>query len=145
MKSENTVRKDSAFITTHQLKEMGINNPFEITGYSLFQVDNEDVLKIHYKRHQGSILPSSRKYKFGRSLKTIVTDSGKPGYEQVYEISPNLQQALTELDGIIASKKDLSDRKKFILEELDSLQQEVTSKFAELREQIESLSGERDF
>jgi hypothetical protein len=143
MSSENTVRKISEtapFLNPFtQLKQMGINNPNEISGYALFQVEHEDILKIRYKRRKGSILPHSRKYKFGRTVKTIVTDSGKPSYQKLYEISPDLQQAVFELDQIIASKQDISNRRKTIIDEIDLLQQEFSSKLAELRSMVEEL------
>lgn len=143
MSPENTARKEPEIVSSlgpfTQLKQMGIKNPNEISGYALFQVEHVDILKIRYKRRKGSILPHSRKYKFGRAVKTIITDSGKPSYHKLYEISPDLQQAIFELDQIIASKQDISNRRQTIIEEIDLLQQDFSSKLSELRSLVEEL------
>ena len=121
------------------LQEMGVNNPDEITHYSLRQEGHGDVLKIYYRRQKGSFLPSSRKYKFGRSAKTIMLDSGKQEFEETYEISPFLLKAIAELDKIVSHKESASDRKKMILNEMKHLEKTVTLKLNELREQIEKM------
>jgi len=121
------------------LKEMGINNPGEIIKYLLRQEGNGDVLKVYYRRQKGSLLPSSRKYKFGRSSKTIMTDSGKQEFEEVYEISPFLRQAISELDEIVQHKEDVIDRKKKLIDEMDHLERVLTSKLDELRREVELL------
>ena len=52
------------------LSEMGITRFHEIASYTLRQEGvDKDVLRVTYKRAKGSLLPYSRKYKFGRSQK----------------------------------------------------------------------------
>ncbi len=57
------------------LTEMGINNPGEIERFSLNTVNNTDILRIVYKRKKGSLLPASKRFRFGRATKTIITDN----------------------------------------------------------------------
>lgn len=121
------------------LKKMGIKTPSEITHYSLRQEGNEDVLRVHYKRANNSFLPASRKYRFGRSSKTIITDSGKPGYAEDTEISGFLQRAIAELDEIVVSKKDHDALKSSLIDELDHLEKYVNSRIRALRSQVEQL------
>lgn len=121
------------------LKEMGVINPKEITNYSLRQEGRGDVLKIYYKRKKGSFLPSSRKYKFGRSSRMVVADSGKQEYKDIYEISPFLRKAVAELDAIVKLKEDVTDSKKRIIEEMEHLEKTVANKLRELRKQLEKL------
>lgn len=122
------------------LKDMGIRNPQEIVKYTLRQEGHGDVLKIYYKRQKGSFLPSSRKYKFGRSIRTVLTDGGKQEFEDVYEISPFLLKAVAELDSIVNQKTDNVDRKAEILREIDHLERVMMNKIADLKKQVQELS-----
>lgn len=121
------------------LKDMGVNNPSEISRYSLREEEDEDVLRIYYKRAKGSLLPSSRKYSFGRAHKTIITDSGTPQYAEDPQISNILQQVLKELDAILKNSNDHDVLKASLIDEIDHLDRYVSSKIRELRAQIEQL------
>ena len=121
------------------LEEMGIKNPSEISRYTLWQEDEEDVLRVYYKRGKGSLRPSSHKYRFGRTHKTIVTDSGKPTYAQGGELSPFLEKALAELDEIVRNSNDHDVLKAALIDELDHLEKYVSSRIRELRAQAEQL------
>lgn len=91
------------------LQEMGIQNAQEISGYSLRPDGaDKDLLKIRYKRAKGSFLPQSRTYKFGRSLRAVIADGGTARMEHTYEISPFLLKAVTELDSLVSSNKNIS-------------------------------------
>jgi hypothetical protein len=88
------------------LAEMGIVRFHEISHYSLRQDGaDKDILRVNYKRAKGSLLPYSRKYKFGRSLKTVIADGGTARMEHTYEISPFLLKAVAELDGLVAQNR----------------------------------------
>ncbi len=130
---------NSSEITESPLTAMGINNPSEIVRYSLRSEGDKDELKIYYRRRKGSLFPVSRKYKFGRSLNTIVTDSGKPEYAETYDISPFLLEAVEELNKIVKPLENSVDGKKEILDEIDRLEKTFTSKLDDLRAQIEKL------
>jgi len=112
------------------LSEMGIIRFHEIASYSLRQDGaDKDVLRVVYKRAKGSLLPHTRKYKFGRSMKTVIADGGTSRMEHTYEISPFLLKAVAELDELVADnqhepvKPDNSDLKADLLSEINELKQ----------------------
>lgn len=117
------------------LTEMGIQNPDQISRYSLTTINNTDILRIVYKRKKGSFLPASRRYRFGRASKTIIADSGTRTTERVYEISPFVTKAVQELEQIVSGKRTTAENHKLIKEELHRLNEEVASRIA----YIESL------
>ncbi len=121
------------------LSEMGIQNPEEISKYTLRQEGHGDALKIYYKRKKGSFLPSSRKYKFGRSVKTVIADGGRQEFEDVYQISPFLLKAVAELDSIVKQRQEAVDHKQDLLDEIDHLERVVVSKITELRQKLNEL------
>lgn len=121
------------------LSDMGIQNPHEITKYRLRQDGKRDILTIHYKRKKGSILPTSRKYSFSRSMKTIVADGGRHEYKDVYEISPFLLNAIGELDILTKQHQEDYDRRQELLEELEELETSVSAKLADIRAILEEL------
>ena len=112
------------------LSEMGIVRFHEISNYSLRQDGaDKDILRVIYKRAKGSLLPHSRKYKFGRSLKTVIADGGTSRMEHTYEISPFLLKAVAELDELVATnqhepgKSASTDLKSDLLAEINELKQ----------------------
>lgn len=115
------------------LTEMGVRRFHEISHYTLRQDGaRNDFLKIHYKRQKGSLLPVTRKYTFGRSLKTVVADGGTSRMEDTYEISPYLLDAVTELDALVAQNRLAdtgegvpADGKAKLVDELDALRRDV--------------------
>ena len=114
------------------LAEMGIIRPSEISHYSLRQDGaDKDVLRIIYNRAKGSLLPYSRKYKFGRSQKTVVADGGSSRMEHTYEISPFLLKAVNELDELVkinqhdTSTSSTEDLKSDLVSEINELKQLV--------------------
>ena len=106
----NLAQKPSTFPA---LEEMGINRAHEIYAYKLRPDGaDKDVLKIRYKRAAGSLLPESRTYKFGRSLKTVIADGGTSRMEYTHEISPFLLKAVAELDSLVAENKKVGGKVK---------------------------------
>ncbi len=134
--SENNTTSEVEFPT---LMEMGINNPSQIERYTLRQEGEEDVLRIYYNRAKGSFLPSSRKYRFGRSSRRIVTDSGRPNYILDSEISSLLQKAVAELDVVVKNSKHHELIKASIQDEIDHLEKYFNARIEVLRTQIEQL------
>lgn len=112
------------------LAEMGIKRFHEISHYSLRQDgDKKDVLRVNYKRAKGSWLPYSRKYQFGRALKTVVADGGTARLESTYEISPFLLKAVAELEKLVVQNNlqssttvESSELKADLLKEVSELQ-----------------------
>ncbi len=140
------------------LSEMGIIRPQEISHYSLRQDGaDKDVLRIIYNRAKGSLLPYSRKYKFGRSQKTVVADGGSSRMAHTYEISPFLLKAVAELDKLVEinkhdpSKSSTEDLKSDLVAEINELKQlinetissdnmaAVQSKIDSVRKHIEAI------
>jgi len=115
------------------LTEMGITNPEEIERYSLQTVNNIDILRIIYKRKKGTFRASSKKYRFGRAQKMVVSDGGKNKTELVHEISPFVIKATDELRDIVSGKHSRSDQIAIIMDEIRRLEEETHSRLAYLR------------
>ena len=114
------------------LSEMGIIRFHEISHYSLRQDGpDKDVLRVIYNRAKGSLLPYSRKYKFGRAMQTVVADGGSSRMEQTHVISPFLLKAVSELDKLVSinqhdsSKSSSTDLKSDLMVEIEELKQLV--------------------
>ncbi len=121
------------------LEEMGIKRAHEIASYTLrAKASDKDVLKIRYKRIPGSLLPESRTYKFGRSLKSVIADGGTSRMAHTYEISPFLLKAIGELDELV------SDNNKQIISKAPSQigEEKVGELLKELHE-LESMISSR--
>ncbi len=125
-------------MTTYpNLAQMGVQNPQEIIGYTLYQASpSTDVLKIKYQRPKGSFLPVTRSYSIGRSVHTRMIDSGTGKTEEVYEISPILSQAVVELDSIVNDKVSADELKQQILAEIERMQLDFTSEINALRQLV---------
>ena len=115
------------------LTEMGITNPEEIERYSLQTVNNIDILRIIYKRKKGTFRASSKKYRFGRAQKMVVSDGGKNKTELVHEISPFVIKATDELRQIVKGKHSREDQIALIMEEITRLEEETHSRLAYLK------------
>jgi ABC-type transport system involved in cytochrome bd biosynthesis fused ATPase/permease subunit len=118
---------------------MDINNPGEIERYSLNTTNNIDVLRIVYKRKKGSFLPTSKRFEFGRAKKSVVADSGTGKTEMLHVISPFLQKAINELDGIISAKKSNIEHAKLIKQELQRLHQDMASRLVYIESLIDEM------
>ena len=111
------------------LTDMGIQHPEEITHYDFRQKSKKkDELIIHFKRKKGSLRAASRSYEYGRSLKTIVTDSGRPEFENTYELSPLAINAMEELNRLLEiTQPSLAGLKASLLSELAELEKLTAS------------------
>ncbi len=121
------------------MKEIGILNPEEISRYSLQNINNVDVLRIVYKRSKGSLLPASKKFRFGRSQKMVVTDSGTHKTEVIHETSPFLSKITDELHKIVNNKHSREEHKEIILDEIQRLEEETKSRTSYLKALIDKL------
>jgi len=121
------------------LSEMGINNPGEIEHYSLSTTNNIDHLRVIYKRKKGSLLPTSKRFEFGRASRTVMTDSGTQATEIVHDISPFLHKALQELDQLIDAKKSNIEHANLIKDEMQRLHQEIASRMAYIESLIDEM------
>lgn len=121
------------------LTEMGVNNPEQIERFSLSTSNQTDYLRIIYRRQKGSFLPASKRFEFGRSSKTVVTDSGTRQTQIVHEISPFVQRAIMELEDIVNSKKTNIQNATIVKDELQRLHQEMTSRLAYIESLIDDM------
>lgn len=122
------------------LKSMGITSFEDIERFTLRYENSFDVLKVYYRREKGSLLPKSKKFKFGRSTKTVLTDGGQQTYREVKEPSLTVLRAVEELTSLVGKQHELKVTKEDLVKELEHLERVVTDKMAELKEKINSLS-----
>lgn len=132
------------------LTEMGIHHPEEITHYDFRQKSkNQDELIIHFNRKKGSLRATSRSYEYGRSLKTVITDSGRAEFEDTYELSPNAMAAIDELDTLLkitrpsrTNLKQMLMSELAVLEELkgsDDMDGKIQDSLSKLRDHVAKL------
>jgi hypothetical protein len=122
------------------LADMDISRPEEIRDYSLYSEKEVDVLKIYYKRKEGSLLPRRKVFKFPKRTKpfTESVDNSRTVHE-IREPSPAILKAVAELNELLKSKSDTVNSKDQVLRRLDQLESEVKSNVAEIRSLLERL------
>ncbi len=121
------------------LTKMGINNPGEIERFSLNTINNIDIIRIVYKRKKGSLLPASKRFRFGRASRAVIADSGTRKTEVIHEISPFVQKAVQELEQIVGVKGTATEHAKLIKEEVRRLHEEVASRLAYIESLIDDM------
>jgi len=121
------------------LNKMGIENPEEISAYSLTQIGDADHLRITYNRKKYSLRPISKRFVFGRFPHTVVVDSGKPVMENINEVSPQLLEAVAELDTIVSTDHASSQSTDALKEELARLEGELASNLADIRSLLDKI------
>ena len=122
------------------LESMGVTSFDDIEKFTLRYENGYDVLKVYYRREKGSLLPKSKKFKFGRSTKTVLADGGQQTYRQVQEPSLVVLRAVEELGKFVGKQKEDRITKAELVEELVHLEKVMTSKIAELKEKISTMS-----
>jgi hypothetical protein len=121
------------------LQSMGITSIQDIEKFTLRYENGHDVLKIYYRREKGSLLPKSKKFKFGRATKTVLADGGQQTYRQVQEPSLIVLRAMEELEQIVGKQHATKASKDDLVKELEHLEKVVNSKIAEIKEKINSM------
>ena len=121
------------------LQSMGITSIQDIEKFTLRFEGGHDVLKIYYRREKGSLLPKSKKFKFGRSTKTVLADGGQQTYRQVQEPSLIVLRAMEELELIVGRQHEAKVTKDDLVKELDHLEKVVNSKINEIKEKIAAM------
>ncbi|MBR7887696.1 DUF3461 family protein [Marinomonas sp. A79] len=122
------------------LESMGVTSTKDIEKFTLRYEGGHDVLKIYYRREKGSLLPKSKKFKFGRSSKTVLADGGQQTYRQVQEPSLIVLRAMEELEQIVGKQHDIQVSKEDLVKELEHLEKVMTSKISEIKEKINAMS-----
>ncbi len=123
-------------MTYPALKNLGINRPHEISGYTLSTEGDVDTLRIRYVRQKGSLLPTSKRFKFPRRPMPGIQMAGGGA---MTEISPALEDALSELAKLLNDKRNESDKKAELLEEIDEFENFIRSQLADFRAEIKKL------
>lgn len=122
-----------------RLTKMGIMHPKQIVKFSVNGMSTYDVLRVVYERRKGSPLPSSRTYKFPRVQQPAVVNHEKDQVEDVMMTNPELKEALVELDDLLKKKKHKHSVSAMILEELESLEEEVANRSECIRDLLRQL------
>lgn len=121
------------------LESMGITSTENIEKFTLRYENGQDVLKVYYRREKGSLLPKSKKFKFGRSTKTVLADGGQQTYRQVQEPSLIVVRALEELEKIVGKQHEIKVSKDDLIVELEHLEKVMESKISDIKEKIKAL------
>jgi len=119
-----------------QLTEMGILHPEQIRAYRINSISRIDVLRIIYKRKEGSLLPSSRSYEFPRVQKTITNSKEEP--ETVLETAPDLRAAVAELTELMQLREQEPELAASMLEELESLEGELACRIQQMKDLLKN-------
>jgi len=117
------------------LQAMGLTEIDSISHYKLSNKENQEVLKIYFKRPEGSTLPNSSSFCFDRN-KVVAADSKAQAQSSKNSGSdPVLIGAIEELNSLSKAHNN-GDRRAILLNELDRLEQVMASKIRELREDL---------
>ena len=121
------------------LTRMGVLHPREVKTFMVNSLHNIDVLRIVYRRREGSLLPESRTYRFPRVQKQVV-DENDPGKSQTFmETNPDLRSALEELRAIREAADTTQTVLEDILEQIELLEEDIALRASCIRELTKSL------
>ncbi len=121
------------------LTEMGINNPQEIDRYHVHTSNNIDILRIVYKRKKGSLLPTSRRYRFPQVQKSVLINSGTRQTNVIYESADTLRRALDELDITVNKSGNTLSQKEILNDEIRRLEDDFASRISYIRTLIDNI------
>ena len=121
------------------LSQMDISSFDEIRDYSIFTEKENNVLKIYYKRKEGSLLPRRKAFKFPKRSRPFTDTVSNQSAPQLQEPSPTFLKAVEELNSLLKGKKESVDNKDQILRRLDQLESEVKSNISEIRSLLDRL------
>jgi len=120
------------------LKQIGIHHPEEIKRYSLRQEGGQDVLKVYFKKQNGTLIGRSSKFKFQRQKKKVSGGPHTQHFTSLSEISPTLRKIIKELDSLTVQIEQEEDIKKQILSDLKHLQSVVNNKVDEIEKKLQN-------
>ncbi len=121
------------------LTEMGVANPGDIARYTIYTVDDTDVLRIIYSRKKGSLLPVSKTFKFPRIKKSVLVDSGTRQTQVLFERNPSFENALTEIEAILENQKNQDQLNQVLADEILQLEAEMTSRIDYIKSLVEKV------
>lgn len=124
------------------LKSMGVNSIDDVIKYTIRHEGETDVLKIYYKRAKGSFLSRSKKFSFIRGKRSVPIETrNSKAFENINTISPQLTEAIKELDQLQASKvqQDPENPKEKLEAHMDHLEKVVNDKLKEMQDIISKM------
>lgn len=124
-----------------RLTEMGIHNPEQIDGFTVSSVDYTDHLWVTYARPVGSLLPTSRSYRFPRIQKSLPAGKNKQKKHVVMETDPVFREAVAELRDLMASRSEKHTLAEELLHAVNALEEDITARTAALKELVEKLKS----
>ena len=122
-----------------RLTEMGVLHPQQIADFSINALDHIDYLRIVYDRPKGSLLATSRSYKFPREQKEIEGDNGSTTTRYVMESSSEFREAVAELRALLDGKEDKQELAATMLDQLHQLEEEFCMHAEALKALIEKV------
>jgi hypothetical protein len=121
------------------LTEMGVTNPDDIARYTIYTVQDTDMLRIIYARNKGSLLPVSKTFKFPRVKKSVMVDSGTRQTQVLFERNPIFENALTEIEAILENQKNKDALNQVLADEILQLEAEMTSRIDYIKSLVEKV------
>jgi hypothetical protein len=122
-----------------RLEAMGIQHPEQIDGYTISSVAYVDHLWITYKRPAGSLLPTSRSYRFPRVQKTVPAGKDRQQADVVLETDAVFREAVAELRELIAARSQTQTVAEELLSAINALEEDITARTAALKKLAEKL------
>ena len=122
-----------------RLQEMGILNPQQIEKFSVYTIDDLDILRVIYARKKGSFLPASKNFKFPRIKKSVVVDSGTRQTGIIYESHPAFREALSELEHLKIEKSASANLSELISEEIRLLEEDIALRIAYIKSLVKKV------
>ena len=122
-----------------RLEAMGIQHPDQIDGYTISSVAYVDHLWITYKRPAGSLLPTSRSYRFPRVQKSVTAGKGKQESNVVLETDAVFREAVAELRELMAARSQKQTAAEELLSAINALEEDITARTAALKGLVEKL------
>jgi hypothetical protein len=124
-----------------RLKAMGIQHPQQIDGYTISSVDYVDHLWITYTRPEGSLLPTSRSYRFPRVQKSLSAGQEKQPANVVLETDEVFREAVAELRELMAAKSQKQTAAEELLSAINALEEDINARTAALKKLAEKLKA----
>lgn len=115
------------------LQAMGLADINSISHYKLNQKDNIEELKIYFKRTEGSSLPSSSQFNFDIKHRHNADEASLAHNAKGRD--PMLVAAIAELDTLCLQQQK-ADRRSILEQEIDRMEQVMSAKIQELRDDL---------
>ncbi|WP_417227211.1 DUF3461 family protein [Amphritea sp.] len=118
------------------LQAMGLIDINSISHYKLSQKDNVEELKIYFERAQGSTLPGSSSFDF--AINNAIAADNQALTHNAKGSDPMLLAAIAELNQL-SKQQQKSDRRSILEQEIDRMEQVMSAKIQELRDDLARL------